>query len=223
MAAGALALATAFTAAPAPAHHVGTYTARDNELSQNFKQLKAALRARKTDVALRLFEDGAVRRTMRTDAARLPAGIETGTRAALRAGDVAGAEALIVALMAALARDMAVEAAAKARDAATSADARRATAGRFLEAIWRYWNLIDFAVSQRDPKTAVAIRLAFDEAEGLAKTTNAPAAANPCSGPRPAGRRGSADPATLAAPFTRIGEHLATVVETLSRSTRRAP
>lgn len=223
MTAAALSLAVAFTATPAAAHHVGTYAARDNELSQNFKQLKATLQAKKLDVALRLFEDGAVRRTMRTDAARFPAGIESETRAALRAGDVAGAEALIAALMAALARDMAVEAAAKVRDTATSADARRATAGRFLEAIWRYWNLIDFAVSQREPKTAVAIRLAFDEAEGLAKTTNAPVAANPCSGPRPAGTRAAADPATLAAPFTRIGEHLATVVETLSRPTRRAP
>ena len=109
MTAAALALATALTATPAPAHHVGTYTARDNELSQNFKQVKAALQAKKPDVALRLFEDGAVRRTMRADAARLPAGLEADTRAALRAGDAARAEGLIVALMAALARDMAVE------------------------------------------------------------------------------------------------------------------
>ncbi len=223
MTAAALALATALTATPAPAHHVGTYTARDNELSQNFKQVKAALQAKKPDVALRLFEDGAVRRTMRADAARLPAGLEADTRAALRAGDAARAEGLIVALMAALARDMAVEASARVRDTAAPADARRATATRFMEAIWRYWNLIDYTASQREPKAAVAIRLAFDEAEGLAKTANAPVAANPCTGRRPAGTRASGDPAMLATPFTRIGDNLATVVQTLSSPTRRAP
>jgi hypothetical protein len=223
MIAGALSLTTALAAGPAGAHHVGVYTARDNEVSQNFKQLKAALGARKHDVALQLFDNGAVRRAMGSDAARLPAGLEARTREALRAGDAAQAEALIVALVAALAREMAVEAAAQARVTGTPADARRTAATRFIEAIWRYWNLIDYAVSQREPKAAVAIRLAFDEVEGLAKTSAAPVAANPCSGRRPAAPRPAADPAALAAPFTRIGEHLASVVQTLASPTRRTP
>ena len=44
---------------------------------------------------------------------------------------------------------------------------------RFLEAMWRYYNLVDFAVSSRDNKTSTAVRLAFDEAEGYAKTASA--------------------------------------------------
>lgn len=218
----AAAVALALVAAPAVAHHVGTYTARDNEISQNFKQVKFALQARKYDVALRLFEDGAVRREMQALGARLPAGLEAGARAALRAGDAPRAEAALAAVFAALARDLAAEAKAKVADAGAPAEARRAAAARFLEAIWRYWSLIDFVVSQRDAKAAVAVRLAFDEAETLARGTSAPVAANPCAGPRPpAPRRPAANPAAIAAPLARITETLTGVVQTLALATRR--
>ena len=60
-------------------------------------------------------------------------------------------------------------------DPQLSHDARAAIGARFLEAIWRYYNLVDFAVAQRDDKTSVAVRLAFDEAAGYAKGTAAPA------------------------------------------------
>ena len=196
------ALALSLAAAPAAAHHVGTYTARDNEISQNFKQLKFALQARKPDVAVRLFDDGAVRREMRARAAGLPAGLEGTTRAALGAGDAPRAEAGLALLFAALGRDLGVEATAKMRDANVAADARRTTASRFLEAIWRYWNLIDFVVSQRDPKAGTAMRLAFDEAETLA-------------------RGAASEPTRLVGPFTEIGRILGGVVETLNTVTRR--
>jgi len=214
------AVALSLASAPAAAHHVGTYTARDNEISQNFKQLKFAIQARKLDVAVRLFDEGAVRREMRARAAQLPAGLETTTRTALGAGDAPRAEAGLALLFAALARDLAAEAQTKVADPSASADARRATANRFLEAIWRYWNLIDFVVSQRDPKAGTAMRLAFDEAETLARGTASPAAGNPCAGPRPATGR-PADPARLARPFTEIGRVLGGVVETLNSVTRR--
>ena len=84
--AGALVLLLAL-ASPAVAHHVGAYTPRDNEITTNFKQIKFSLQARKFDVALRLFDDGALRAAMREKAATLPAGLETGTRAALQASD----------------------------------------------------------------------------------------------------------------------------------------
>ena len=47
--------------------------------------------------------------------------------------------------------------------------ARAASGQKFLEAIWRYYNLVDFAVTQRDARTATTVRLAFDEAETLVK------------------------------------------------------
>jgi len=196
------ALAPVMAAAPVrtAAHHVGTYTVRDNAVSQNFKQIKFALQARKLDVAAKLYDDGAVRREMTAQAARLPAGLEARTQAALRAGDVPRAEAGLAAFFAALARDLAVEADRTVTDTATAADVRMATANRFLEAIWRYWNLIDFVASQRDPKAAVAIRLAFDEAESLTR-----------------GR----DAARLRGPLARITETLDGVVRTLETVTRR--
>jgi len=74
-------------ASPASAHHVGAYTPRDNEITTNFKQIKFSLQARKFDVALRLFEEGALRAAMREKAGTLPAGLESGTRAALQSRD----------------------------------------------------------------------------------------------------------------------------------------
>ena len=65
-----------------------------------------------------------------------------------------------------LVRDLALEADRRLADATEAAAARVAAAQKFLEAMWRYYNLVDFAVGQNDPKAAVAVRLAFDEAEG---------------------------------------------------------
>src|SRR6266498_1032256 len=79
-------------ARPAVAHHVGAYTARDNEISANFKQIKFSVQARKFAVARRLFEEGAVRKEMQQRAARLPAGLEASTRAALKRDDTNGVE-----------------------------------------------------------------------------------------------------------------------------------
>ena len=57
-------------AGPAAAHHVGAYVPRDNEISANFKQIKFAIQARKLDIALRLFESGALRAEMRAQKLR---------------------------------------------------------------------------------------------------------------------------------------------------------
>lgn len=221
MALTALAL-VAFAGPPAAAHHVGTYTARDNEVSANFKQLKFSIQARKFDVALRLFEEGALRKEMRARAARLPAGLEAAARAGLRAADAPATEVALAVFFAALARDLAAEAEAKVADASAPADARAAAGARFLEAIWRYWSLVDFVVSERDAKSAVRMRLAFDEAQTYARGSAAPTAVNPCSGPRPpAGRAPPPDPARLRASLQRIVQTLSHLVDTLSTSTRR--
>jgi hypothetical protein len=158
-------------AAPARAHHVGAYVPRDNEVSANFKQLKFSIQARKFDVATRLFEEGALRRELRARASALPRGLETSIGGALRAGDARAAETGLVIFFAALIRELSLEADGKLADGHAPAAARVTSANRFLEAIWRYYNLVDFAVSERDPKTAAAVRLAFDDAEGAAKAS----------------------------------------------------
>jgi hypothetical protein len=156
-------------AGSARAHHVGAYVPRDNEVSTNFKQLKFSLEARKFEVASRLFEAGALRRELRTRAATLPAGLETRIRDALQAGDAQRAETGLMLFFAVLVRELALEADRMLAEGREPPTVRVATASKFLEAIWRYYNLVDFAVTQRDPKVATGVRLAFEDAEGAAK------------------------------------------------------
>ena len=163
-------------------------------MSANFKQIKFSVQARKFPVALRLYEDGALRRELHKRAATLPPGLEASIREALAAGDAAAAEAGLTVFFAALVRDLALEADRQLADARTPAATRVAAGGKILEAIWRYYNLVDFSVSQRDPRAATAVRLAFEEAEGHAKA------------PTP-------EPERMRPPFTQIARVLAGVIE----------
>jgi len=215
---GALAMTTAALPLPAVAHHVGVYTPRDNDVSANFKQIKFSIQARKFDVALRLFDEGAVRREMRARARALPEGLESRTRAALTAGDASDAEVDLAIVFAALARALALEADAKLAEPQASRETQAATGARFLEAIWRYWNLVDFVISTYDSKAAVAVRLAFDEAEGYLK--GAPAARG--SGSQSARAAGAPDPVRARASLAKIAQTLAEIIQELSTSTRRA-
>jgi len=199
---------------PAPAHHVGTYVPSDNEISANFKEIKFSIQAGKFDVARRLFETGAVRAEMRAQAARLPAGLEEATRAALGAGDGRRAERCLMVFFAGLSRDLALEADRRLADAKEPAGARVAAGQKFLEAIWRYYNLVDFAVGQYDPKAAVAVRLAFDDAEGYARGG---ASAGGKAGPKPApvaGRASQApNPEKMREALQRMAQTLSGLIE----------
>lgn len=203
-------------AAPAAGHHVGAYVPRDNELSANFKQLKFSIQARKLDVAARLFETGAIRAEMRAQAGRLPPGLEETTRAALAAGDGPRAERGLMVFFAALIRDLALEADRRLADTREPAPARVATGLRLLEAIWRYYNLVDFTVGQYDPKAAVAVRLAFDEAEGYAQGTPPPAGKTVAPESRRVPARPVAAPAPekMREPLQRIAGTLSGLIET---------
>jgi hypothetical protein len=211
------------TSGAAVAHHVGAYVPRDNEVSANFKQIKFSIQAGKLDVASRLFETGAVRAEMRAQSGRLPAGLEEATRAALKAADGRGAERTLMIFFAALARDLAREADRRLADGREPAESRLADGRKFLEAMWRYYNLVDFAVTESDSKAGVVIRLAFDEADsyvrdpaaGAASTADAKAGAG-----RPAA---TPDPAKLREPLRRIAQTLSGLIDTSSTSPRRAP
>jgi hypothetical protein len=171
--AAALLGAAVALAAPAAAHHTGVYTPKDNAVSANFKQIKFSVEARKFDVARRLFDEGPLRAEMAARATTLPAGLQARTRAALEAGDAAGTERGLMVFFCALGRDLAAEARRQVEAGAPPAT----TAGKFLEAIWRYYNLVDFAVSRHDARASVAMRLAYDDAEALVRAaTTAPAA-----------------------------------------------
>jgi hypothetical protein len=218
-----LLLVVALAALPglARAHHLGTYTPRDNEISANFKEIKFSVEARKFDVARRLFDEGAVRREMREQAARLPPGLEAATRAGLAAGDGTEVERALTVFLAALARNLALEAQQRVSAEGVSAEARAAAGRRFLEAIWRYYNLIDYAVSRRAPKVSVAVRLAFDDAETLAKGAARPVATGPAAGTTSTAAAVPSDPAKLREPLQRMAQALTELIEVSSPRTRR--
>jgi len=212
------AVALALTA-PAAAHHVGAWAPRDNEISANFKQLKYSLQAGKLDVARRLYEQGAVRQEIAKRTGSLPPGLDDAVRTALTLGDVAEAERGLTLVLAALIRDLALEAGKQVGDAAAPRAKRVAAGQKFLEAIWRYYNLIDFTVTQRDPKAATGIRLAFDDAEGYGKG-GAPTLETAAGGPAKVSAP-QADPDKMLEPLRRIARILSGVVETFATPTRR--
>jgi hypothetical protein len=182
---------------------VGAYVARDNDVSANFKQIKFSMQVGKFEVARRLYETGALRRDLRAQASTLPAGLDDAIGAALTTGKAAVAETGLMVFFAALARDLAREADRQLADVQTPPAARVAGGAKILEAMWRYYNLVDFAVSQRDPKAATAVRLAFDEAEGYAKAQT------------PA-------PERMRSPLTQIARVLTGVIEASSPPARNA-
>jgi hypothetical protein len=198
----ALAAVLAFLSAlPARAHHVGAYVPRDNEVSANFKQIKFAIQAQKFAVATTLYDGGALRRELLKQAT-LP-GLDASIREALKAGDARTVETGLMVFFAALVRDLALEADRQLADAGALPAARVAGGGKILGAIWRYYNLVDFALSQRDPKAATAVRLAFEDAEAQTKA------------PSPA-------PERMRRPLTTIARVLAGVIDMSSPTTRRS-
>ena len=158
-------------AMPAAAHHTGVYAPKDNAITTNFRDVKFSVQAGKFDVALRRFDEGPLRAEMRARAEALPPGLESRTRAALQARDAAGAEQGLMVFFIALAQDLARQA---DRQLAAGPATPVPIAQRFLEAIWRYYNLVDFAVAQRHPATSTAMRLAYDDADSAVRA--APAA-----------------------------------------------
>jgi len=162
-------LALGSFAREAGAHHVGAYTPRDNDVSANFKQIKFSVQAGKFDVARRLYVEGGLRKELRARASTLPPGLEASIAGALQGRDAGRAEGGLMIFFMALIRELVAEADRHLADTAIAAEARATTGRKLLEAVWRYYNLVDFAVTQRDVKAATGIRLAFEEAEEFVK------------------------------------------------------
>src|SRR5207247_233507 len=161
----------------APAHHRPSH-GRRGRLSSRLPALERAhplLRTRQGEDDRGMARVDPVRRRddRRPLVARRPRRVADDAEGARVIGRV-GARVAAGSLFAALARHLAREAARQTADPTRSREARTAIGARFLEAIWRYYNLVDFAVARRDDKTSVAIRLAFDEATGYATSTAAP-------------------------------------------------
>lgn len=156
---------TVSLAGPALAHHVGAFTPKDTDITLNFKQIKASAQAGRFETALKLFDEGVLHDTMERYEKSLPPGLEDGLRASLNARDLPGVELRLSIFLAFLTRERVREAVVKVEDPGLSPERRREGARRILNAAWRYYNLADFVVSQQNPRAAVAMRMAFEDAQ----------------------------------------------------------
>jgi len=202
------------------AHHVGAFVPKDTDVTLNFKQIKAAGQGGRFDVALKLFDDGILHDIMEKYEKDLPPELEDGLRAALKAKDLPGVELRLSTFLAFLTRERIRDAATRLGDARRAPGERQEQARKILNAAWRYYNLADFVVSKQDPKAAVALRMAFEDAQTFLGGTLADpmwaAASNPCrpsAAKDPAGAKaGQGGPdekkalATLALMERRLGE-----------------
>ncbi|MBI4607553.1 MAG: hypothetical protein HY726_00920 [Candidatus Rokubacteria bacterium] len=174
----------------ADAHHVGVFIPKDDDITKNFKDIKFAGQAGRFDVALKLFDDGIVHATMEKFETELPRGLEDGLRAALKAKNLPGVELRLAIFLAFMTRDRIRSAAAKVREESLEPEQRRDHARKLVNAAWRYYNLADFVISRQDPKAAVALRVAFEDAQtylgGMMVDPMWAPGSNPCN-PRPSG------------------------------------
>jgi hypothetical protein len=149
----------------AHAHHVGVFTPKDDSITKNFKDIKFASQAGRFEVALRLFDDGAVHATMEKFDQALPPGLEDGLRAALKAQNLPGAELRLALFLAFMTRDRIRSAVEKLEDQRLEPEQRRDQARKLVNAAWRYYNLADFVISRQDPKASVILRTSFEDAQ----------------------------------------------------------
>lgn len=170
------------------AHHVGVFIPKDTDITLNFKEIKASAQAERFDVAVKLFDEGILHATMEKHEKSLPSGLEDGLRASLKTRDLPGAELRLSIFLAFLTRERVRDAAARLRDSAVSPEQRREQVRKILNAAWRYYNLADFVISKQNPKAAVTLRMAFEDAQtylgGMMVDPMWAAGSNPCS-PRP--------------------------------------
>jgi len=172
---------------------------KDNAVTTNFKQVKFSVQAKKYDVALRLFDAGPLRAEMRAHAATLPPGLEDGSAPRSRPATGRG-RADAHDLFCRARRDLALE--ADRQPPVPTPPRTRAPPPdvKFLEAIWRYYNLVDFAVAIATQELGRR-RLAFDERRAT-------------SSRRPAGLRRR--PAGIPAAAPAIAQVLSTLIDSSS-------
>jgi len=145
------------------AHHTGTFIPGDTELTANFKQIKVAAQARRFDVALRLFDEGAFLDQIVELQDRLFPGLKEGLRDALKAESFSRAELHWTAVMVYLARERVRDTRRRVLDAALDDESKMRQGQKILNGAWRYYNLVDLPVSYTDPKAASSLKVAFED------------------------------------------------------------
>jgi len=152
-------------AAPAGAHHLGFIVPPDDEVTLGYKRIRSFLKAGRFELAAR--ECGATPLGRRLDEASRRAPPDPGgeVRAAIARRDVPGTELALARFFLVILRGLLDEALSRVRDASLAPRVKADQALKLLAAGWRYYNLADYAIYQRDVKAALGVRLAFEDAE----------------------------------------------------------
>lgn len=158
-------VALAGISTPATAHHVGAFIPKDDDITRNVKEIKFATQAGRPELAVKLFDDGIVHAAMEKEEKRLPRGLEDRLRGALRRQDLPGTELRLAIFLAFLTRERLFDAAARIHRPDLTPERRQEHARKLINAAWRYYNLVDFAISAYDARMAVDVRMGFEDAQ----------------------------------------------------------
>ena len=160
-----LAIALLAISAPLEAHHLGAIVPRDDEVTVAYKRVRGLLKEGWFDLAARECEGAPLGRRL-AEASRPGAPDVRGeVMAALARRDAPGTELALLRFFLVVVRDLAGEALRRVNDGALAERARADQALKLLAAAWRYYNLVDYTLYQRNVKAALRARLAFEDAE----------------------------------------------------------
>jgi len=162
-----LLIAVTLTLLPAPtiAHHLGVIVPRDDEVTLVFKRVRGLLKEGRFDLATRECDATPLGRRLDEMSRRGPPDVRAEVRAALARRDAPGTELALARFFLVTLRGLLGEALARVNDAGLAERVKGDQALKLMAAGWRYYNLMDYTLYQRDVKAALRIRLAFEDAE----------------------------------------------------------
>ena len=160
-----IAVVLAIPAAPGSAHHLGFIVPPDDDVTLGYKRIRSVIKEGRFELAAR--ECGATPLGRRLDEAsrHAPPDVRNEVRAAIARRDAPGTELALARFFLVIVRGLVSEAVSRVQDAALTERVKADQALKLLAAGWRYYNLADYAIYQRDVKAALGVRLAFEDAE----------------------------------------------------------
>lgn len=148
------------------AHHLGVYVPKDDEITASFKRMKVFLEQRRPDLLKKEFaEDRWVQRRMSEVDARYRSTLVADMERSLAAASIPDAELTLVRFFCFVAREKVQETLDRVARPGLSASRKEDQGVKLLAVAWRYYNLVDFRVSNYAPTVASAAKVAFEDAE----------------------------------------------------------
>ena len=173
-------------AAPGGAHHLGVIVPRDDEVTLVFKRIRGLLKEGRFELAARDCEDTPLGRRLAEVSRRGMPDVRDEVRSALARADAPGTELALTRFFLVVLRGLLDEALGRVNDPALAEQVKADQALTLLAAGWRYYNLVDYTLYQREAKAALRIRLAFGDAEFALGGSRAPQARYDGAAARPA-------------------------------------